>query len=216
MARPKARLGPAATTRAGASRAARGKAIGLMLATLALAACGPASEASGAAGVAGPTAAIMPSEPSPSEPPLGSLPVGPTEAAHVVRIVDGDTIVVDRGRGPEKVRYIGMDTPETVDPDTPVEPFGEAATAANAALVAGADVVLERDVSDVDRYGRLLRYVWLRVTGPPSGWLMVDLELVREGYAQVATFPPDVRYVDLFVAAERAARDAGRGLWAGP
>jgi micrococcal nuclease len=145
--------------------------------------------------------------------PFGSAPFGQTEQARVVRIVDGDTIVVDRGRGNEKLRYIGMDTPETVDPNSPVEWMGPQASKANSALVADRTVTLEKDVSEVDRYGRLLRDVWLRDPGRPWGWLFVNLELVERGYAQVTTFPPDVRYVDLLLAAQRRARDAGRGLW---
>jgi endonuclease YncB( thermonuclease family) len=144
---------------------------------------------------------------------FGSMPFGETEQARVVRIVDGDTIVVDRGRGSEKLRYIGMDTPETVDPNSPVEWMGPQASKANAALVAGKTVTLEKDVSEVDRYRRLLRDVWVRDPGRPSGWLFVNLELVERGYAQVTTFPPDVRYVDVLLAAQRRARDAGLGLW---
>jgi endonuclease YncB( thermonuclease family) len=144
---------------------------------------------------------------------FGSAPFGPTETARVVRIVDGDTIVVDRGHGSEKLRYIGMDTPETVDPNSPVEWMGPQASKANAALVAGKTVRLERDVSDVDRYGRLLRDVWLPDSSRPSGWLFVNLELIERGYAQVATFPPDVRYVDVLLAAQARARDADLGLW---
>jgi micrococcal nuclease len=144
----------------------------------------------------------------------GFAPSGPTEKARVVRIVDGDTIVVDRGRGSEKVRYIGMDTPETVKPGSPVEWMGPEASAANRALVEGRTVVLEKDVSETDRYGRLLRHVWLR---EKSAWLLVDLELVREGYARVSTYPPDVKYVDLYLAAQVDAREHDRGLWgAGP
>lgn len=143
--------------------------------------------------------------------PLGpSAPTGPTESAAVVRVVDGDTIVVDRGHGQEKVRYIGVDTPETVDPSRPVAWMGPEASAANERLVEGRSVVLEKDVSEVDRYGRLLRYVWL-----PDGttWTLVNLELVREGYAQVSTYPPDVKYVDAYLAAQAVAREAGLGLW---
>jgi endonuclease YncB( thermonuclease family) len=134
--------------------------------------------------------------------PAALAPVGATETARVVRIVDGDTIVIDRGRGDERVRYIGMDTPESVKPDTPVEFMAREASAANEALV--------RDVSDTDRYDRLLRYIWLH---DGDGWLFVNLELVRRGYAQVATYPPDVRWTDTFLAAQREARDAGLGLW---
>ena len=135
-------------------------------------------------------------------------PVGATEAARVVRVVDGDTLVIDRGLGDERLRYIGMDAPESVKPGSPVEFMGREASAANAALVEGREIVLERDVSETDQYDRLLRYAWLR---DGDAWLMVNLELVRQGYAQVATYPPDVRWTDELRAAERAARDAGRG-----
>ena len=137
-------------------------------------------------------------------------PVGATEVARVVRVVDGDTLVIDRGYGDERLRYIGVDTPESVKPDSPVEFMGREASAANAALVEGREIILERDVSETDQYDRLLRYAWLR---EGDAWLMVNLELVRRGYAQVATYPPDVRWTDELRSAERAARDAGDGLW---
>jgi micrococcal nuclease len=94
-----------------------------------------------------------------------------------------------------------MDTPERGDP------FGSEAASANAALVEGQIVTLVRDVSNRDRFGRLLRYVFL------ADGTMVNAELVRQGYAQVATYPPDVLYTDLFLALQRQARDAGAGLW---
>jgi micrococcal nuclease len=172
---------------------------------LALAACGP----SGPAGTPRPTAEA----PAVTQnlPPVTDLaPVGTTETARVVRVVDGDTIVIDRGHGNERIRYIGIDTPESVKPDTPVEFMAKEASVANEALVAGRDVVLERDVSDTDQYDRLLRYVWLR---EGDGWVFVNLELVRRGFAQVATYPPDVRWTDTFRAAQREAREAGVGLW---
>lgn len=137
-------------------------------------------------------------------------PTGETESAVVVRVVDGDTIVVDRGHGQERLRYIGIDTPETVDPRQPIEWMGQEASEANRALVEGRSVMLERDVTERDRYDRLLRYVWLR---EPDGWILVNLELVRLGFAQVVTYPPDVRYVDQYLAAQAEARAAGRGLW---
>ncbi len=152
-----------------------------------------------------------PTPPPPTTDPFGGLqPTGPTEPAHVVRIVDGDTIHVLLNGRDHSLRYIGMDTPEDVKPGTPVMPMSLEAAAANTRLVAGRDVVLEKDVSETDRFGRLLRYVWLH---DGDRWMMVDLELVLEGYAQVATYPPDVKYVDLFLAAERRARDQGLGLW---
>jgi micrococcal nuclease len=171
-------------------------------AVLALAAVGGCS-------IAGPTTA--PSATSPSTSPTAGLhPEGATETARVVRVVDGDTLIIDRGRGDERLRYIGIDTPESVRPDTPVEFMGREASAANAALVEGAMVVLETDVSETDQFDRLLRYVWLR---EGDTWLFVNLELVRQGYAQVVTFPPDVRWIDAPRAAQRVARDAGIGLW---
>ena len=140
-------------------------------------------------------------------------PTGITEPARVVRVVDGDTIVVDRGRGQEKLRYIGVDTPETVKPGSPVEWMGPQASAANRALVDGREVILERDVSEYDRYGRLLRYVWIHDGGT---WTLVNLALVAAGYAQVVTYPPDVKYVDRYLEAQAEARTAGRGLWGAP
>jgi micrococcal nuclease len=137
-------------------------------------------------------------------------PIGATEVARVVRVVDGDTLVIDRGFGNERLRYIGMDTPESVKPGSPVEFMAREASAANAALVDGREVVLETDVSDTDRFGRLLRYVWLR---EGDGWVLVNLELVRRGFAQAASFPPDVRWQDEFRQAQRDAREAGLGLW---
>lgn len=150
-------------------------------------------------------------EPGETAAPWSSLaPAGPTQIAQVVRVVDGDTITVSIGEAVYTVRYIGMDTPETVKPSSPVEWMGPEASAANETLVDGQEVILEKDVSETDRYGRLLRDVWLRSA---DGWLLVGLELVRLGYAQVSTYPPDVKYVDELLAAQREARDAGRELW---
>jgi hypothetical protein len=103
-----------------------------------------------------------------------------------------------------------MDTPETVDPASPVEWMGPEATRTNEALVLGKSVLLEADVRDRDDFGRLLRYVWI-----PDGtaWTLVNLELVRRGFASVSTVPPDVRYVELFLTAEDAARESNAGLW---
>jgi micrococcal nuclease len=131
----------------------------------------------------------------------------PTLTATVVRVVDGDTIYVDLGGHVEKVRYIGMDTPETHHPTRGEEPGGREATAVNRRLVESKTVRLELDVRHRDRYGRLLAYVYV-------GETMVNAELVRLGYAQVMTVPPNVKYASLFVKLQREARDAGRGLWA--
>ena len=103
--------------------------------------------------------------------------------------------------------YIGVDTPETVDPRRPVGYFGKEASDKNKELVEGKMVKLEKDVSDTDKYGRLLRYVY--VDG-----LFINVELVRAGYARAATYPPDIKYSALFMQAEHEARENNRGLWA--
>lgn len=144
---------------------------------------------------------------------LCSQPTSATQTATVVRVIDGDTIVVDRGQGQEHLRYIGMDTPEIVKPGTPVQPFGPQAAAANDALVSGKSVSLEKDVSEVDQYDRLLRFVWLHDPTQPTGWLMVDRILLRDGLAKVTTFPPDVKCVDAFLADQHYAQTRGLGLW---
>jgi micrococcal nuclease len=135
----------------------------------------------------------------------GSASAGPLEGV-VVRVVDGDTIYVQLADRVEKIRYIGVNTPEIHHPIKGEEPGGREAAAMNRRLVGGRPVRLELDVRSRDRYGRLLAYVWL-------GDTMVNAELVRRGYAQVMTVPPNVRYQDLFVKLQREARDAGRGLW---
>ena len=145
--------------------------------------------------------------------PSGKSPTGPTESAIVLSVTDGDTIRIDRGRGSEPLRYIGVDTPESTSPGGQLEWMALEASAANEKLVAGREVVLEKDVSETDRFGRLLRYVWIR---DADTWLLVELELVRLGFATVSTFPPDVKYVDDYLAAENEARQAGRGLWGKP
>jgi micrococcal nuclease len=142
------------------------------------------------------------------------------EDAIVVRVVDGDTIVVEvtgRTEGPgagdaplgteERVRLIGIDTPESVKPDTPVECFGREASAAAKALLEGQEVRLVKDVEETDAYDRLLRYVYL-------GSEMANARLVANGYATAYTYPPNIRHSELFVQLQREAREGDRGLWA--
>lgn len=124
----------------------------------------------------------------------------------VVRVVDGDTIAVRVGDRIESVRYIGVNTPEVHHPRRGEEPGGREASAVNRQLVAGKQVRLELDVQARDRYGRMLAYVWI-------GDVMINAELVRLGYAQVMTIPPNVRHQALFVKLQRDAREARRGLW---
>ena len=126
--------------------------------------------------------------------------------ARVTRVVDGDTIVVTLGTALETVRYIGVNAPEVHHPRRGEEPGGREATAVNRGLVLGRQVRLELDVRTRDRYGRLLAYVWV-------GEVMVNAELVRQGYAQVMTVPPNVRHQELFLKLQRDARASGRGLW---
>lgn len=124
----------------------------------------------------------------------------------VVRVVDGDTIEVMVQGSKRKVRYIGINTPETVDPRRPVQCYGREASERNKELVEGKQVRLVRDVSETDKYARLLRYVYV-------GDTFVNLELVRQGYALASTYPPDIAYAAEFAAAEREAREEKLGLW---
>ncbi len=127
-----------------------------------------------------------------------------SSTSFVTRIVDGDTIQIDTG---QKVRYLGMNTPETVDPRRPVQCFGKEASAYNKNLVLNKKVKLVKDVSETDKYGRLLRYVYL------EDGTFVNLKLVQEGYAYSDTFPPDVAHVADFVKAQKQAREEKLGLW---
>ncbi len=144
-----------------------------------------------------------------SEPQAGSTSqesVSPREPARVTRVVDGDTIDVNLGGEIVRVRLIGIDTPETVDPSEPVGCYGPAASHFTTTMLEGQEVGLEFDVEHLDRYGRTLAYVWL-------GDQLFNEVLVAQGFAQVSTYPPNVKYVDVFVKAQREARSLGRGLW---
>ena len=123
----------------------------------------------------------------------------------VVKVIDGDTIELENG---QKVRYIGIDTPELVHPSKPLECFAKEAQEKNKELVLGKEVTLEKDISEIDKYGRLLRYVWVEN-------ILVNEILVQEGYAQVSTYPPDVKYQERFIEAQRKAREENKGLWSG-
>jgi len=164
-------------------------------------------------GAAAPTFTPTPTEAAIASPDASFAPIGPTTQARVVRVIDGDTIVVEFGGTEYHLRYIGMDTPESVKPNTPVQPLALEASKANEDLVAGQTVILEKEVSETDSFGRLLRDVWVDRDGT---LVMVGLELVRKGYAQVTTFPPDVQYVEELLAAERSARSGSVGLWGAP
>ncbi|MDH7476388.1 MAG: thermonuclease family protein [Microgenomates group bacterium] len=129
----------------------------------------------------------------------------------VIRVIDGDTIVLENN---QKLRYIGIDAPETVNPKKEIECFGKEASEKNRQLVEGKYVYLEKDVSETDKYGRLLRYVWLKDQDNATGEaLFVNDYLVSQGFAFAATFPPDVKYAKRFLEAEKEARNHRRGLW---
>jgi micrococcal nuclease len=136
-------------------------------------------------------------------------PIGPTSTGVVWYVVDGDTI---RLTNRDYVRLIGMDTPETVKPGTPVQPYGPQASADMKALLAGhSTVVLERDISNTDYYGRLLRFVWIR---NGATWYQLDYELVVRGDARLDTVNPDVRYASDYAAAQSVAQARHVGRWA--
>jgi micrococcal nuclease len=131
--------------------------------------------------------------------------------ATIVRVVDGDTVVADIDGHRETIRLIGIDTPETVKPDSPIECYGPEASAFTKRLLPeGTSVRLERDVEARDDYGRLLAYVYVAADGT-----FVNLELAAQGYAALLTFPPNIAHVDEFVAAANAAQQADLGLWRG-
>lgn len=140
--------------------------------------------------------------PPPSAGPIRVDSVPDGNAARVENVIDGDTLDVQLNGRSYRLRYIGVDTPERD------EPFYAEATAANRDLVAGETVILVKDVSETDQYGRLLRYVYL-----PDG-TFVNATLLRDGYARLVTFPPDIAQQAYFQQLQTDARLAGRGLWA--
>ena len=142
-----------------------------------------------------------------------SEPRGPT-TAHVTQVVDGDTIDVAMPEGSEEtVRYIGIDTPETVKPDTPVQCGGPKAHAVNERLVGGRTVTLRFDEETRDIYDRLLAYVYLPRAGRGGRPLFVNAELARRGLARTLTIQPNDSFAELFARLAARAGVAGRGLW---
>ncbi len=151
--------------------------------------------------VAAYTAAARSPDPAPSASSSSSN-------GRVTRVVDGDTIHVMVGGHDENVRYIGVDTPESVKPGTPVQCFAERASAFNKHLVAGEQVRLVRDAEERDRYGRLLAYVYRARDN-----LFINATLVTGGYAVPLTIPPNVAHEREFRTLATVARRKGRGLW---
>lgn len=119
-------------------------------------------------------------------------------ASIVDYVVDGDTVELRTG---ERIRLIGINTPETG------QPYSSDAKNKLKKLIEGKQVKLEKDITDKDQYGRLLRYIWLDN-------VFVNLEMVKQGYANSYTYPPDVKYQEQFLSAEKQARESKIGLWA--
>ena len=140
------------------------------------------------------------------------------ELATVKRVIDGDTIELTDGR---KVRYIGVDTPELHHPTKGIQCFGKEAMEKNKELVEGKEIKMKKDVSDTDRYKRLLRYIWVPTSSPlrsssegqAGQEIFVNEFLAKEGFALPATFPPDVANAELFRQAAEEARLNNKGLW---
>ena len=126
----------------------------------------------------------------------------------VTAVIDGDTIEIENGA---KIRLLGVDTPETVDPRRPVGCFGKQASNKMKELLSGKRVTLEKDISESDKYGRLLRFVYLPLGNGQT--LFVNDYLIREGFGKVLTIPPDVKFAEQFLEAQRRAREAKLGLW---
>lgn len=130
------------------------------------------------------------------------------ERVLVTKVIDGDTVELENGT---RVRLIGIDTPETKDPRRSVQCFGKEASNETKKLLEGKVVILQKDVSETDKYNRLLRYIFLPLDNGQI--LFVNDYLVREGFALVLTYPPDVKYNEQFREAERQARENNKGLW---
>lgn len=143
-----------------------------------------------------------------TEPPAEKVLDQNTEQTQVIKVVDGDTFEITGG---VKVRLIGVNTPETVDPRRPAQCFGKEASNFTKHLLEGQSVRLEKDVSQTDKYGRLLRYVYVKnVDGTET---FVNLKLVAEGYAESSSFPPDVKHQNDFLEAQNKAVLDQKGLW---
>lgn len=143
-----------------------------------------------------------------------AIPSGAPGSEHgvVERVVDGDTITIRLNGATERVRYVGVDAPELARPSEGrgAECGANEATDANRALVDGREIVLERDTTDRDRFGRLLRHVWLP---DGQGWQLVTERLVADGAIEARSYPPDTSRDAQLDAAEAAARADGRGIW---
>ena len=126
----------------------------------------------------------------------------------VSKVIDGDTVDLNTG---QRVRYIGIDTPE-INYGKKSECFAQEAKEFNKSLVDKKEIKIEKDISDKDKFGRVLRYVYIEDEATSSA-IFVNEYLVRKGYAIVSTYPPDIKYIDDLLNAQREARENNRGLW---
>lgn len=152
----------------------------------------------------------VPQKPAP-EPSAKSVQGLQGEKALVTKVVDGDTLEVQISGNDFKVRLVGIDTPETVDPRRSVGCFGKQASGEVKNLLSGKEVILQKDITNTDKYKRLLRYVYLPLEN--GNLLFVNDYLVREGFAKVYTYPPDVKFNKQFLEAQQFARENKKGLW---
>jgi len=163
----------------------------------------PVSATAAQADAAGPSS--NQAEPHPDGPAV--RPAAGLTGAEVARVIDGDTIEARKADGGLlTVRLIGVDTPETVHPSQPVQPYGREASSYTGERLKGERIDLEYDVEREDKYGRTLAYVWL-------GDELFNATLLEQGYAQLLTIPPNVKYVEHLKVVQQGAREAGRGLW---
>ena len=140
------------------------------------------------------------------------------EKVKVTRHIDGDTVVVTFADGrEEKLRLIGVNTPETLHPNKEVESYGKEASEYTKSKLLNTTVYLEKDISETDVYGRLLRYVWLykpiKIDELSIKNNMFNAILILDGYGQVSTYPPDVKYIDFFNDFQTQAINLNKGLW---
>lgn len=149
--------------------------------------------------------------PFPFSSPTGTISATPLSSTpqdlSVVKVIDGDTVILSNGK---TLRYIGINTPETKDPRKGVECFGQEASNKNKELIKGKHVRLEKDVSETDKYGRLLRYVYVESAGTE---IFVNDYLVRQGYAYATAYPPDIKHQAQFKQGEQEAKAQQKGLW---
>jgi len=134
----------------------------------------------------------------------------PYTTAKVINVIDGDTIKIDTG---QKVRYIGINTPEITYPEKPNDCYALEAKEKNKELVEGKTVKLKKDISETDKYGRLLRYIFIENSSSTSEAIFINKILITEGYARIMSIPPDLKYYPLFKEEQVKAKENKKGLW---